>query len=650
MVEVRNSGADLHRMRLRLGFALVFVLVLFGLLVVRFLYLQVWRYADYHAQAEDNRISLVPETPGRGLIHDRNGVLLAENVSAFTLELTPARIADLEVTIDAIAGVIEIDPRDRRRFQRLLEDTRSIETIPLKVRLSDEEVARIAVERYRLPGVEIKARQFRNYPLGESASHVLGYIGRISLEDKRRIEEGDDASDYAGATHIGKTGVELSYQQQLHGRAGAARVEVSAGGRVMRTLSRMPPTAGANIVLSIDIQLQKLVEELFGERKGALVAIQPETGEVLAFVSKPTYDPNAFVDGIDHASWQALNDDPAKPLVNRPLRGTYPPGSTYKPFMALAALETGARTPEMTIQDPGYFQLGNRRFRDSKPAGHGTVNLHKSIVVSSDTYYYKLAYDMGVDAIHDFMKPWGFGQLTGIDLDNETTGLLPSRAWKMRRYKQKWYPGESPSIGIGQGYNAFTMLQMAHATATLANGGVAMRPRVVRAIVDPATGKESATSATETNRIALKPGHLELVRAAMVDVSRFGTSRIAFAGAEYTVAGKTGTAQVIGIKQGEKYDARRIAERFRDHSLFMAFAPADKPRLALAVIVENGGFGAQAAAPIARAVFDFHLLGKLPRDFPTTGLPGVSDDAQLRDIPEDLDPQDVDPVIPRERR
>ena len=370
------------------------------------------------------------------------------------------------------------------------------------------------------------------------------------------------------------------------------------------------------------------------------MAIEPATGDVLAFVSKPTFDPNLFVDGIDTQTWQSLNENPDKPLLNRPLRGTYPPGSTYKPFMAMAALETGSRRPGDTISDPGYFMLGTHKFRDSKPSGHGSVDLHKSIVVSSDTYYYKLAFDMGVDKIHDFMKPWGFGQLTGIDLENETPGILPSTQWKQRRYKQKWFPGETPSIGIGQGYNSFTMLQLAHATAVLANDGVVMKPHLVKAVEDPVTRERRLTVPTESYRIPLAPEHLRLVKSAMVDVNRFGTSRVAFAGTEYVAAGKTGTAQVIGIKQGEKYDARRIAERHRDHSLFMAFAPVDAPRIAIAVIVENGGFGAQAAAPIARKLFDFHLLGKLPKDRPDLALPSL-DESELRDVPEDVEPEAV---------
>lgn len=645
MVEVRNAELELARLRWRLVFAIVFVLALFGALAGRFMWLQIYRHAEFHAQAEDNRIAVVPVPPARGLIYDRNGVLLAENVSAYTLELAPRQIANLEQTIDELAQVIEIGPRERRRFKRLYDDTKNSEWLPLKTRLTDEEVAKIAANRYRFEGVDVKARLFRNYPLGETASHVIGYIGRISPEEKKRIDEAGSGSLYAGSTHIGKVGVELSYEAMLHGETGFDEVEVSAGGRAVRSLSRNPATPGKNLTLSIDVRLQKLVEEWYGGRKGAMVAIEPATGDVLAFVSKPTYDPNLFIDGIDPVTWRELNDDQDKPLLNRPLRGTYPPGSTYKPFMALAVLESGTRTASATISDPGYFLLGGHRFRDSKLGGNGTVDLKKSIVVSSDTYYYGAAYEMGVDRIHDFMKPWGFGQLTGIDIQNELTGILPSSAWKMKRYKQKWLPGETPSIGIGQGYNSFTILQLAHATATLAAEGTVMRPHVVKAINDPRDGSRDLTVPKESVRIPLKPEYLALVKQGMIEVNRVGTGRIAFAGAEYVAAGKTGTAQVIGIKQGEKYDAKKIAERFRDHSLFMAFAPADNPKVALALIVENGGFGAQAAAPIARKVFDYVLLGKLPKDTaaPFPARPEV-DESDMRDVPESIEPEPLTPA------
>ena len=647
MVDVRHPEFEQAQLRRRLLVALLGVVLLFGALFARLVWLQLIRHDDFHAQAEDNRISLVPVPPARGLIYDRNGVLLAENVSAYTLELAPRQITHLDRTIDALAELIEIGPRERRRFKRLYEDTKNSEWLPLKTRLTDEEVAIIAAHRYRFEGVDVKARLFRSYPLGETASHVIGYIGRISVDEKRRIDEGGQGSLYAGSTHIGKLGVELGHESILHGETGFEEVEVSAGGRPVRSLSRRPAIPGRNVELSIDVRLQALVESWFGDRKGALVAIEPATGEVLAFVSKPTFDPNLFVDGIDPVTWKELNEDPNKPLLNRPLRGTYPPGSTYKPFMALAVLDSGVRSPTATISDPGYFLLGGHRFRDSRPGGNGLVDLKKSIVVSSDTYYYSAAYDMGVDRIHDYMKPWGFGQLTGIDLPNEVTGVLPSSAWKLKRYKQKWLPGETPSIGIGQGYNSFTLLQLAHATATLAAGGELRRPHVVRAIRDPRDGSQTQVPIEPLPPIRIRPEHLALVKQGMVEVNRSGTGRVAFAGAEYVAAGKTGTAQVIGIKQNEKYDARRIAERFRDHSLYMAFAPVESPRIAVALIVENGGFGAQAAAPIARKVFDYVLLGKVPRDALPAGAPRIEiDDAELRDVPELLDGEPTAPVPP----
>ena len=649
MVAVRNTEQELHQFRIRVAVAVGLVVTCFVLLAARFAWLQVVRHDQLSLQAEENRIQLVPIAPTRGLIVDRHGVVIAENVSAYTLELQPGRIENLEQTITEISGLVEISIKDRRRFRRLFEDSKSAESIPLKSRLTDEEVAILAANRFRLPGVEVRARLFRSYPLGETGSHLIGHIGRISPADKLRLEESEQSSQYIGSTQIGKVGVELSYEKVLHGQVGYEEIEVSAGGRPVRTLSRRAPQAGSTVVLSIDLGLQKLVEDMFGDRRGALVAIDPRTGEILAFVSKPTFDPNLFTDGVDPQIWQGYNESPDKPLLNRPLRGTYPPGSTYKPFMALAALESGKRAPGTTIYDPGYFQFGGHKFRDSNPRGNGAVDLHRSIVVSSDTYYYMVANDMGVDAIHDFMKPWGFGQLTGIDLEGEVQGILPSSAWKLRRYKQKWLAGETISIGIGQGYNTFTILQLAHATATLAADGAVRPPRVVRALENPSTRGLTPVSTPERERIALKPEWLKLVKAAMVDVNRFGTGRHAFAGAPYAAAGKTGTAQVIGIKQNERYDARRISERYRDHSLFMAFAPADNPQIALAVIVENAGFGAAAAAPIARRAIDYVLLGKRPEGDPvkavTIGI--ASEDPSLRDVPDGPQPEpDPVPAVP----
>jgi penicillin-binding protein 2 len=597
--------------------ASAFVLLCFLLLLGRFVWLQWIKHDDLYARAEQNRIAIIPVTANRGLIKDRNGVVIARNYSAYTLEINPRKLQDapggVERVIDELAQVIEVLPRDRRRFKKLQEELKGADSIPIRTKLSDEEVARFSAHRYRFPNVELRARLFRHYPLGEIGSHMIGYIGRVSARDQERIATFTDPDDYVGTDYIGKVGVELSYEEELHGTTGYDEVEITAGGRAVRTLSSTPSVAGNNLVLSVDIKLQEIVERAFGDRRGALIAIEPASGDVLAFVSKPTFDPNLFVEGIDPKNWDELNNDPDKPLLNRALRGTYPIGSTYKPFMALAALELGKRRPESTIYDnTGYFLFGNHRFRDSAKVPHGAVNLHKSIVVSSDVYYYMVANDLGVDPIHDFMKPFGFGQVTGIDIEGEQTGILPSTGWKEKRFKQKWYPGETISLGIGQGYNSFTLLQLAHATANLANHGVVMKPHLVKVIEDIRTGEKRLTVPKESYRIPLKPEHLKVVRDAMVDVNVAGTGRWAFQGAPYKVAGKTGTAQVIGIKQNEKYVESRVAERFRDHSLFIAFAPAEEPKIALAVIVENGGFGAAAAAPIARQVLDYYLLGKVP--------------------------------------
>jgi penicillin-binding protein 2 len=617
MTEFKNTERELYLFRLRLSVVGVFVLVCFGLLAARFVWLQIFKHNDFASQAEENRISVVPVVPNRGLIVDRNGVVLARNFSAYTLEITPSKIRQpLDEVIEGLSDLVEIHPRDRRRFRRLQEEAKNFESVPIRTRLTDEEVARFTAQRYRFPGVEIQARLFRQYPLGETASHVIGYIGRISQRDAAKIEEMEDAANYAGTDYIGKEGLEKKYENILHGTTGYEEVEVSAGGRAVRTLSRTPATPGHNLILSIDIELQKIIEEAFGDRRGALVAIEPETGDVLAYVSKPTFDPNLFVEGIDAQSWEELNTSLDRPLLNRPLIGSYPPGSTYKPFMALAALELGKRTPNQTISDPGHFWFGNHKFRDDKEGGHGLVDMYKSIVHSCDTYYYILANDLGVDAIHDFMKPFGFGQLTGIDLEHERTGILPSTAWKRNAYRKpeqrKWYAGETISIGIGQGYNSFTPLQMAHAVANLANNGVVMKPHLVKVVENGVTKERELTVPKESYRINLKQENIDFIKRAMAGVAKEGTSARSFANAPYESAGKTGTAQVIAIKKNEKYDASKVDERHRDHALYTAFAPLDHPRIAIAIIVENGGFGAAAAAPIVRKAMDYYLLGKRP--------------------------------------
>ncbi len=615
-IEIRDSERELDRFRQRLGILGIFVLTLFGLLLVRFFYLQVIQHGHYSTLAEANRISILPIAPHRGIIVDRNGVQLAHNYSAYTLEITPSKVQGLDDTIDGLATIIEITPRDRRRFRKLLEEGKSFESLPIRTRLSDEEIARFAVHRYRFPGVEAKARLFRQYPQGEMFSHVVGHIGRINQREVEQLDNDGRLANYRGSDYIGKTGLEQSYEKFLHGTTGVEEVEVDSGGRAVRTLSRTPPVSGNNLVLNLDAKLQEVAYNAFGDRKGALVAIDPATGGILAFVSKPGFDPNLFVDGIDPQSWSELNGSPDKPLLNRASAGTYPPGSTFKPFMALAALFYGKRTPQQTISDPGYFMFGGHRFRDDKVDGHGLVDMYKSIVVSCDTYYYVLANDLGIDPLSRFMALFGFGSRTGIDIAGEATGVLPSTEWKARRFsrpeQKKWYAGETISVGIGQGYNNYTPLQMASAMATLANDGVMFRPHIVNYIEDIRTRDKQLIEPAPLRNLGIKQEHLQVVKDALVGVNKEGTGARAFAGAPYVSAGKTGTAQVIAIKQGEKYVESRVAEQHRDHALFIAYAPADKPTIALAVIAENSGFGARAAAPIARQVLDYYLLGKLP--------------------------------------
>jgi penicillin-binding protein 2 len=614
--DFHHQDGDLERFRFRLGFAAVAVLLAFLVLFARFVWLQVIQHEYYTTRAEGNRISLVPIVPNRGLIADRNGVVLARNYSAFTLEITPSKVHDLEETIDALADLIEIQVKDRKRFRKLMEESKNFESIPIRTRLTDKEVAIIAANRYRFPGVEVKARLFRQYPLGESGSHALGYIGRVNDRDIERIEGAEQAANYKGTDHFGKSGLEQKYEFHLHGQTGYEEVEVDAGGRAVRILSRTAPISGNNLTLTLDSKLQKVIEQAFGERRGALVAIEPESGGVLALVSMPTFDPNLFVDGIRSEDWDAYNNDLDKPMLNRAIYGAYPPGSTFKPFMALAALETGKRTPQQSISDPGYFNFGGHQFRDDKKGGHGIVDMYKSIVHSCDTYYYVLANDLGIDGISNFMGPLGFGQRTGIDIEGEAEGVLPSQAWKKKRFRkpeqQKWYAGETISIGIGQGYNAYTMLQLAQATATVANNGVMFRPHIVKYITDTKTGEKTMVEPEPMRILPYKQQNIDIIKKGLVGVIKEGTGARAFAGAEYEAAGKTGTAQVYSLK-GEKYEHGKVKERLRDHALFMAYAPADKPKIALAVIVENGGFGAQSAAPIARMVFDYYLLGKLPK-------------------------------------
>ena len=621
MTELRDLERELDRFNTRVLAAAFFVLLCFGLLGARLVFLQVVRHEELALQAEANRIAVLPVVPNRGLIVDRNGVVLATNYSAYTLEITPSQVqGPLDQVIDGLAQVLDIELRDRRRFKRLQDESKHFESVPIRTKLSDEEVARFMAQRYRFPGVDVRARLFRSYPAGEVGSHLIGYIGRINTAEKKAMEDWDDEvlANYRGTDVIGKLGLEQRYEQQLHGTTGFEEVETSAGGRAVRRLKVHPATPGNTLVLSIDIKLQALVEQLFGDRRGALVAIDPRSGEVLAFVSKPTFDPNLFVDGIDVESWRGLNESLDKPLLNRALRGTYPPGSTFKPFMAMAALNSGKRGPGTIVHDGGSFNFGGHVFRSHGDHGLGPVDMRRSIVASSNVYYYSLANEMGVDLMHEQLSPMGFGRKVGIDLDGEVTGLLPSTAWKKRAYRkpeqQRWYAGETISLGIGQGYNNFTMLQLASATATLASGGQRYEPRLVREIHDVVTQAVTPVSGAALSPLPFKPEHVALINSAMHGVTQEGTSTRVFAGAPYKTGGKTGTAQAVGIRANQKYDAAKLSEYQRDHSLYTAFAPLDTPTVALAIVVENAGFGAAAAAPIARRVFDYLLAGQWPSE------------------------------------
>ncbi len=613
--ELKNYLHEQYYFRLRLGVAAAVVLSMFALLAFRFSYLQVKQYNHYQTLAENNRISLVPIIPNRGLILDRNGVVLAHNFFVYTLEITPAKVDNLETTITDLGQLVEISSLDRKRFNKFRQQSHSFESIPIRTHLNEVEAAKFAVNHYRFPGVEIKSRLFRHYPLGKLGSHMVGYIGRINDKDLSNLEKSGDLSNYKGSDHIGKSGLEQFYERHLHGTTGFQQVETDADGHAVRVLSSNAPTPGDNLILSADSKLQEIAETAFGDRRGALVAINPKTGEVLSYVSQPTFDPNLFVDGIDSENWKMLNESLDKPLINRPLRGIYPPGSTFKPFVALAGLEAGKREPPYSIHDGGFFTLpgSSHRYRDWKPSGHGIVDMQKAITISCDTFFYGLAMEMGIDKLTSFVRHFGFGRKSDLDIKGEIEGLLPTPEWKQRRFKQPWYPGETVIVGIGQGYTLVTPLQLAQATSILANNGVAMKPHLVTQIQNALTGKNQIISHVIQDKVELNPANIEIVKRGMIDVTLpGGTAASVGANAGYAIAAKTGTAQVIGIKQNEKYNEHSINERHRDHALFIAYAPAEDPKIALAVIVENGGHGGSAAGPIARKVMDYYLLGKLP--------------------------------------
>lgn len=603
-----------RRILIRVAVAGVFALICFMGLAGRLWYLQVVRYEGLAARANQNRIAVVPIPPRRGEILDRNGVVLARNYRDYTLSIVPANVSgNVEELLNSLSQLVYLSPSDRRRFAQSLNQSGRYAPVLLRNNLNETEASWFAAHSFKFPGVELSARWVREYPEGAAAAHVLGYVGRISENDLESLEEQGQLGNYRGSNTIGKKGIEKTWEEALHGRTGVEEVEVTATGRPVRTLSRVDPVPGSDLHLSIDIELQKIAEAQFEGRRGALVAIEPRSGDILAFVSAPSFDPNLFIDGIDVESWRKLNESPDHPLINRPLYGTYPIGSTYKPFVGLAALELGKRTAKERIPDPGYFEFGGQRFRNAGGAVYGPTDMHRAIVVSSDTYFFSLGPEIGVNALHDFSKQFGFGQITGIDLEGERRGVLPSTEWKRNAYKnpaqQRWYAGETVSVTVGQGYNNFTLLQLAQATAVLANSGTYMKPHLVSLVENPQTGEATRTVTEPSYTIPLKPENLAVIRNAMADVMRSGTARRAFANTEYQAVGKTGTAQVYSLK-GSKYKASEVDERLRDHALFMAYAPMEDPKIAVALIVENGGWGATVAAPVARTVFDYWLSPK----------------------------------------
>jgi penicillin-binding protein 2 len=591
----------------------IILLVLCGMMLLalfsRLFYLQVIAHEHFTTLSEDNRVKLQAIAPNRGLIFDRNGILLADNLPSFRLEITAEQVDDLQATLAELAKIIDIREADRIRFEKLLSSKPRFEAVPLRFHLSDEEVGRFSVNRYRFPGVDIQAGLARHYPLGKLAVHALGYVGRIDENALKDL----DPSNYNGTTHIGKIGIEKSYEDVLHGKVGVQQVEITAQGRILRVLQRTPPVPGRNLYLTLDSRLQDAAEKAFGDSTGTAIALDPRTGDILALVSMPTYDPNPFVNGIEYVDYKALKDDEKQPLFNRALRGQYPPGSTVKPFMGLAGLEQGITSGRSSTYCPGFFMLpgSTHKYRDWKHTGHGTVNLSTAIAQSCDVYFYDLALSMGIQRLHDYLAHFGFGSPTGIDILGELPGLLPSPQWKRARRNQPWFPGETIITGIGQGFFMSTPLQLAVATAALANRGQRIRPSIIHA------EQEAGSTALLPHVLQIEetisvrdPANWDTVINAMVDVvhGARGTARHIGLDSRYKIAGKTGTAQVYGLKQEEKYDAKQIGEKLRDHALFIAFAPVDDPKIAVAVIVEHGGHGASVAAPIARAIMDSYLL------------------------------------------
>ena len=605
-----SAFKDTHREQrlflIRIAVAALGVLVLTLVLVVRYYYLQVVRHEDFATQSENNRVHVRPISPTRGLIYDRNGVLLADNKAGFTLSIVVERSPDLDQLLADLDALLNLDDDELRRFQRQIARRKPYEPVPLRINLSEEQQSIVAVNEYRLQGVEITAQLVRHYPHGELLSHVLGYVGRINDRELPTL----DPARYSGTYVIGKTGIEKSYEDQLFGEVGYEYVETNARGRVMRLLERIAPDVGKDLHLHLDIRLQQVAWEALGEERGAVVVMDVRSGGVLAMVSKPGFDANLFVTGISSKDYNALLHSDDRPLFDRVTQGQYPPGSTIKPSFGLAALQTGVMTTESTIFDPGFYRLPNNthKYRDGKKGGHGSkVDLHTAIVQSCDTYFYTAGVKMGIDELHFYGSKFGLGEKTGIDLPSERSGLMPSRDWKRGAKGVTWYPGDTVNTSIGQGFMLATPLQLAVMAARLAARGDMIVPRVVRDV-----GDDVHQNHVTLGRIKAEDRYWDYVIDAMKDVVHGprGTAKIINQGLDYSIAGKTGTAQVVGIRQGESYNSAQLSKRNRDHALFVAFAPVEDPEVAIGIIVENGEHGSSTAAPIARTVFDSFMALK----------------------------------------
>lgn len=604
-ITLRDSYAENRLFLNRAIFAFIGILLLMLVLASRLIYLQIVGHDHYASLSRHNRVKISPLVPTRGLIFDRNGKILAENQSTYSLELIQEQVPDLQATLAELKTLVNPDNEEIERFETTRRKSKPFVSIPLRLRLSDEEVSRFAVRRPHFQGVDIHARLVRYYPYRELTSHIVGYVGRINDAELRRI----DPANYRGTHHIGKTGIEKFYEETLHGKTGYQETETNAQGRLIHSLDQKPPQPGADLHLTLDIDLQRSAYEHLGDYNGAVIAIEPQTGHVLAFVSKPGFDPNAFVYGISHGEYETLKTSPDRPLFNRALRGQYPPGSTIKPFIALAGLAYSTTTADDKLFCPGYYRLPNTRrpIRDWKKNGHGLVDMNMAITQSCDVYFYDLAYRLGIDRIHEYLRQFGFGEKTGIDIKGEKSGLLPSTEWKRRVRNQVWYPGETVIAGIGQGFIQTTPLQLAKATSVIAMRGKSAELRLLKRI----QGLNGVTplEPSPVRDARFDTANLDDVIAAMANVvhGKKGTARGIGKDLSYKMAGKTGTAQLFTIKKNKQYKANEIEKRLRDHALFIGFAPVDNPLIAIAVVVENGGQGSAVAAPIARTVIDQYL-------------------------------------------